>query len=300
MLISPRNWLKLFVTGHSINLLGLVPGSPEWCREISLSKFGFQWYDSIRISPDGVKWGDNEWLFDPITNLTWYPYGSAWVQYHFWSGHIVLGDADESTPIKTTSKTLYLDIIDRLVKAIGLRLVAEYCGSLEEGMAYRFGDAYLVDHGMLLPKINLIGGKWLVYCPWKDIRFSRRNESLAIKSHSQAFTGTTLRDKKVDNTDTLANALVLLKEQQVVLMRDLLNVEAGSDKKKTLRTIVEPFGSRILPGALSQADQAFVFDAIESSQQGRYVNVKTIAPMLIFSYAAIAALALAIFGYMLS
>ncbi len=286
MLTRRRNRYKRYLHRSiyfcPVDFLRLLPGSPEWEKEISLDKkTGILSSKSIRISKAGIEWDGVVWALNRITSLKWcHSYrnskDASWKEWQSYTNMhcIVLGDGKATVKIFIHNGNLYLDAIGCIVKAIGLRLVGEYCRNLEEGKAYRFGDAYLVDQGMLLPKIDLLGGQRLVYCPWKDIRFSRWVMKLKIKSFSKRSTGVTLRYRDVENVSMLANALNLLKNQHAFKMGDLLNAEAGLETKMTLRAIVKPYGIRSLPGELDGVDRAFVLSAIESSQMGKYVKVR--------------------------
>lgn len=143
----------------------------EWRREITYeADVGVIFKDKLRISPEGIEWKGRRWDLDSITRVRWggtrhslngIPTGTTY--------SIVFGNGSNYTFIELKKEATYSNFIDRLWRAVGVRLLTEYLEGLRDGKKYRFGPAVVSDHGMELERKKLFGNNERVFCPWDDL-----------------------------------------------------------------------------------------------------------------------------------
>ncbi|SPY07092.1 hypothetical protein [Oligella urethralis] len=150
---------------------GLVNKAEEWRREITYeAEVGAIFKDKLRISPEGIEWKGRRWDLDSITRVRWggtkhsvngIPTGTMY--------SIVFGNSSNYTSIELKKEATYSNFIDRLWKAVGVRLLTEYLQGLREGKKYRFGSTIMSDHGMELERKKLFGSNERIFCRWSEL-----------------------------------------------------------------------------------------------------------------------------------
>ena len=150
---------------------GLVNKAEEWRREITYeAEVGAIFKDKLRISPEGIEWKGRSWDLDSITRVRWggtkhsvngIPTGTTY--------SIVFGNSSNYTSIELKKEATYSNFIDRLWKAVGVRLLTEYLQGLREGKKYRFGSTIMSDHGMELERKKLFGSNERIFCRWSEL-----------------------------------------------------------------------------------------------------------------------------------
>lgn len=143
----------------------------EWRREITYeAEVGAIFKDKLRISPEGIEWKGHRWDLDSITRVRWgvtkhsvngIPTGTTY--------SIVFGNSSNYTSIELMKEATYSNFIDRLWKAVGVRLLTEYLQGLREGKKYRFGSTIMSDHGMELERKKLFGSNERIFCRWSEL-----------------------------------------------------------------------------------------------------------------------------------
>ena len=124
----------------------------EWRREITYeADVGAIFKDKLRISPEGIEWKGRRWDLDSITRVRWggtrhsvngIPTGTTY--------SIIFGNGSNYASIELKKEAIYCSFIDRLWRAVGVRLLTEYLEGLRDGKKYRFGSAVMSDlrHGV--------------------------------------------------------------------------------------------------------------------------------------------------------
>jgi hypothetical protein len=143
----------------------------EWRREITYeADVGAVFKDKLRISPEGIEWKGRRWDLDQITRVRWggtrhsvngIPTGTTY--------SIVFGNGSNYASIELKKEAIYSDFIDRLWKAVGVRLLTEYLEGLRDGKQYSFGSAVMSDLGMELERKKLFGSNERVFCRWGEL-----------------------------------------------------------------------------------------------------------------------------------
>jgi len=149
----------------------LTTKAEEWRREITYeAEVGAIFKDKLRISPEGIEWKGRRWDLDSITRVRWagtkhsvngIPTGTTY--------SIVFGNDSNYTSIELKKEATYSNFIDRLWKAVGVRLLTEYLQGLRGGKKYRFGSTIMSDHGMELERKKLFGSNERIFCRWSEL-----------------------------------------------------------------------------------------------------------------------------------
>jgi hypothetical protein len=84
------------------------------------------------------------------------------------------------TRVQLNRENVYSTFIDKLWKAVGVRLLTEMLGGLREGKRYRFGDAILDDFGMELTKSHIFSADEKIKATWAELQIWSANGSLCI------------------------------------------------------------------------------------------------------------------------
>ncbi|MEL4273925.1 hypothetical protein [Shewanella xiamenensis] len=143
----------------------------EWRREITYeADVGAIFKDKLRISPEGIEWKGRRWDLDSITRVRWggtrnsvngIPTGTTY--------SIIFGNGSNYASIELRKEATYSNFVDRLWRAVGVRLLTEYLEGLRDGKKYRFGSAVMSDHGMELERKKLFGSNERVFCRWDEL-----------------------------------------------------------------------------------------------------------------------------------
>jgi len=143
----------------------------EWRREITYeADVGAIFKDKLRISPEGIEWKGRRWDLDSISRVRWggtrhsvngIPTGTTY--------NIIFGNGTNYASIELKKEAIYSNFIDRLWRAVGVRLLTEYLEGLRDGKKYRFGSAVMSDHGMELERKKLFGSNERVFCRWGEL-----------------------------------------------------------------------------------------------------------------------------------
>lgn len=143
----------------------------EWRREITYeADVGTIFKDKLRISPEGIEWKGRRWDLDSITRVRWggtrnsfngIPTGTTY--------SIIFGNSSNYASIELKKEAIYSNFIDRLWRAVGVRLLTEYLEGLRDGKKYYFGSAVMSDHGMELERKKLFGSNERVFCRWGEL-----------------------------------------------------------------------------------------------------------------------------------
>jgi len=143
----------------------------EWRKEITYeADVGAIFKDKLRISPEGIEWKGHRWELDSILRVRWggirhyvngIPTGTTY--------SIVYGNGSKYASIELKNEAIYSNFVDRLWRAVGVRLLTEFLEGLRDGKKYRFGSTVISDHGMELERRKFFGSNERVFCRWGEL-----------------------------------------------------------------------------------------------------------------------------------
>jgi len=143
----------------------------EWRREITYeADVGVLLKNKLRISPEGIEWKGRQWDLDSITRIRWggtrhsvngIPTGTTY--------SIVFGNSSGYYSIELRKQDIYSNFVDRLWRAVGVRLLTEYLEGLRDGKKYWFATTLVSDWGMELERKKLFSSNERVFCRWGEL-----------------------------------------------------------------------------------------------------------------------------------
>ena len=154
----------------------------EWAREITYrAEIGVMFKDTLSISPQGVSWKGQNFPLDSITRVRWggvshsvngIPTGTTYT--------IAFGNRNSEAVVELKKQGIYSTFIDKLWRAVCVRLLTEMLEALKEGRSLHFGDALLHDDGITLVKRKFLGSNEQVRCSWDRVHVWSADGSFCI------------------------------------------------------------------------------------------------------------------------
>ena len=154
----------------------------EWAREITYrAEIGVMFKDTLSISPEGISWKGQSFPLDSITRVRWggvshsvngIPTGTTYT--------IAFGDRRSEAVVELKKQDIYSTFIDKLWRAVCVRLLTEMLEALKDGRDLHFGDALLHDDGITLVKRKFLGSNEKVRCSWGQVHVWSADGSFCI------------------------------------------------------------------------------------------------------------------------
>ncbi len=154
----------------------------EGAREITYrAEIGVMFKDTLSISPQGISWKGKNFPLDSITRVRWggvshsfngIPTGTTYT--------IAFGNRSSEAVVELKKQAIYSTFIDKLWRAVCVRLLTEMLEALKDGRDLHFGDAILHDDGITLVKRKFLGSKEKVRCSWGQVHVWSANGSFCI------------------------------------------------------------------------------------------------------------------------
>jgi hypothetical protein len=173
----------------------------------------------LEISASGLSWEGRTYKFDEIDRVRW-SYSkysirglAAGKKYSIRFRTSNLGAA-----IHTNRADIYNDIVNRLWRTVGARILFEYVEQLKRGNRLVFPCASVEDIGVTLPIKRMFHVKNEVRVPWSNIRMSSTERFLVIDTKGDGRVCAAMSYAKTDNLHVLEHliGLVLTSEKPTV------------------------------------------------------------------------------------
>lgn len=197
----------------------------EWAREITYrADIGVMFKDTLSISPDGISWKGQVFPLDSITRVRWggvrhsvngIPTGTTYT--------MAFGDRRSEAVVELRKEGIYSKFIDKLWRAVCIRLLGEMLEALKDGQDLHFGDARLHDDGITLVKHKFLGANERVRCSWGQVQIWSADGSFCIGSKDDKKTNVDISYIHVANTHILEQIIrMAFKKPGVRQLSDLL------------------------------------------------------------------------------
>jgi hypothetical protein len=180
----------------------------KWAREISFhTEVGLVFKDQLRLSPGGLTWKDQHYPLETVTCLRWggvrnsvngIPTGSTYT--------VAFGDS-RSEAVVQLNQTTYTAFVDKLWRAVGIRLLTEMLADLRSGHEAYFGDAAIRDDGITLIKRRLLGSNEEIRCTWGQVHIWNADGAFYIGSKVEKKAYVELSYLNYPNTHVLERAV---------------------------------------------------------------------------------------------
>lgn len=194
---------------------GAQERAEEWRKEITYeADVGAVFKDKLRISPEGIEWKGRRWPLDSITRIRWggtrhsinfIPTGTTYT--------INFGTRSDSATIELRKQTTYSNFIDRLWRAVGVRLLTEYLEGLRDGKKYSFGDIVMSNHGVTLVRYKFLGSNEQIFCGWDELSIWNAPGAFCIGKRGDKKLSAALSYQEVDNIHVLEAAIRMFFKQ---------------------------------------------------------------------------------------
>ena len=181
----------------------------EWEREITYAaEIGIVSKDVLKISPNGIQWGSRIYPLDSITRIRWggishsingIPTGTRY--------EIYVGNLDSDTVINLRRADVYSTFVDKLWRAVGVRLLLEHVSRLKQGEKIRFGDATIEDDGVVLLRHRMFRSSEPVRLTWHQTKIWSADGSFVIGSKDDRNVYVALPYLQISNVHVLENMI---------------------------------------------------------------------------------------------
>ena len=163
----------------------------EWEREITYdADVGALFKSKLSVSPKGISWQGQTFPLESITRVRW---GGV---RHSYNGiptgtnyTVAFGDARSEAVIALRRQETFTNFIDKLWRAVGVRLLVELLQTLKSGKELQFGPATIRDDSVTLPIHKLWGSVEEVRLTWFEVQVWMADGSFYIgaKENKKAF-----------------------------------------------------------------------------------------------------------------
>ena len=196
----------------------------EWARDITYrSEVGVMFKKILSISPDGLTWKNQRFPLEAVTCVRWgavrhsvngIPTGTTYT--------LAFGDNRSEAVVELKKESIYSTFVEKLWKAVVIRLLTELFSTLQGGNEVRFGEATIRDDGVTLVKNNFFWAE-KVRCSWGQVHVWSADGSFYIGSKDDKKTYVGLSYIHADNTHVLEQAIrMALKKPGMRRLSDIL------------------------------------------------------------------------------
>ncbi len=197
----------------------------SWKREITYeAQVGLVFKDTLRISPDGVLWKGTKISLEDVNRIRWggtqhsingIPSGTTY--------EIFVGSEGVDTTIELKKEHIYSEFVERLMKAVGVRLLTEMLQGLKTGKRYSFGTAVITDEGVELERRHLFAANERVPCRWAELEIGNRAGKFYITKKDEQKVAVELPYQDIDNVHILETAMRVFWKTGGPRLSDLLD-----------------------------------------------------------------------------
>ena len=181
----------------------------EWALEITYqAEVGVMFKDILSISPDGLAWKNQRFPLDAVTRLRWgavrrsvngIPTGTTYT--------LAFGDNRSEAVVELRKESTYSTFLEKLWRAVVIRLLTELLETLQAGNEVRFGEATLRDDSVTLVKHKFLGANEPVRCSWGQVHVWTADGTFYIGAKDDKKTYVGLSYIHAANTHVLEQAI---------------------------------------------------------------------------------------------
>jgi len=208
-------------------LESIIKGRDEWAREITYqADLGFIAKSTLSISPAGLCWKNRTYPLDRITRVRWggvkrsvngIPTGTTYT--------LAFGDEDSETVVELRREEVYSKFVEKLWRAVCVRLVMQLATTLKSGSQVSVGDAVVRDECVILKKHKWLGSDERVRCGWRQVQVWTADGSFVIGAKDDKKTYAALSYIHVPNVHVVEHLIRLGFEKGVDNLSDVLQDE---------------------------------------------------------------------------
>lgn len=173
-------------------------------REITYcAEIGLLFKKRIGISPQGLEWGAKRFALDTVSRVRWgatrhslygIPYGTVY--------RVAFGDESDMAVVELNSKSIYEKVIDKIWRAVCVRMMVSHATALRAGQSIRFGEILVHDEWCEVP-LRKLASTQRVKAPWSDTKVWSSNGSFVVGLQSNPKAHGSMSYQDVDNAHVL-------------------------------------------------------------------------------------------------
>lgn len=195
----------------------------EWAQEITfqVEVGGLLNRHVLGISPDGIEWKGIKYPLESITHVRW-----GGIRYSSGLAYTIAFYCDDGEEvIELASEEIYSSFIDKLWRAVCVRLMSELLESVAAGKRIHFGEALVDNEGISLTEHTQYGDDKRSFCNWYQIEICSQNGSFWIRRTKGDKTYVELPYITTWNVHLLECIIRMAFKKGVQKLSDLLNGE---------------------------------------------------------------------------
>lgn len=199
-------------------------GGEEWARKITYRvEIGAMRKYTLSISPQGISWKGRNYPLNTITRIRWGGVRHSGMPTEA-TYTIAFGDRNSEAVVELKKLNIYSTFIDKIWRAVGVRLLTEMIGHLKDGYPIYFGGLLVQDHGVTLVKKKFFGSDEKMRCSWNEIYVWRENGAFCIAANDDRTVNVKFSYIDVENTHILEMAVrMAIKKQGLRRLSELLH-----------------------------------------------------------------------------
>ena len=196
----------------------------EWAKEITYeAEIGLVLKHTLRISPAGLEWKGMHYSLESVTRVRWggskhsingIPTGTDYT--------IAFGDNRTEAVVSLRREAAYSAFIDRLWKAVCVRLINDMLVSLRDGKSIQFGDAMVEDSAVSLTRHKFFSANERVRLAWSKTHVWSAEGNFVIGSRDDKKIYATSSYIETPNTHVLEAIIRLAFKKEPVRLSNLL------------------------------------------------------------------------------
>ncbi len=181
----------------------------EWARDITYrAEIGLVFKDTLSISPDGLAWKEHKYPLEAVTRVRWgavrhsvngIPTSTSYT--------LAFGDSRSEALVELKKESTYSTFIEKLWKAVVIRLLTEFLEALQAGKEVRFGEASVRDDGVTLIKHKFWGANEPIRYSWGQVHVWSADGAFFIGARDDKKIYVGLSYINASNTHVLEQAL---------------------------------------------------------------------------------------------
>lgn len=181
----------------------------EWLNAIAYrATLGLVFKEELAISAAGVEIKGRTIPLEAVTRVRWgavrhsvngIPTGTKYT--------ITVGDANQELSTTFSKQEVFDAFLDRLWKAVCVRLIVDMAQQLEAGQSFRFGDAVILDQSAELTRRRLFAANERRMLTWSDTQVWNANGSFVIGAKDDKKTTATLPYLDIPNVHLLEHII---------------------------------------------------------------------------------------------
>jgi hypothetical protein len=181
-----------------------------WRAEMNYeAKWGLAFKKHVAISAECIVWEGRKTPLNAISVVRWGGTRHSVNGIPTGTTYTIVYKRHDGWPItiETRKEEVYMNLIERLWKGVGVRLLTEMLDELRNGESRHFGNAVIWDTGIELNRPKLFRANEKVACSWGGLEVTNGDGCFIIKKKDEKKVNIVLDYQKDDNTHILEAAI---------------------------------------------------------------------------------------------